>query len=171
MTAGAESPDASLRRLARANSGQDPFTRQRVADAMSAAPAMILATMPVSGVRELLLERRVILIADQKGMLWGILKAGDLHGRANVADGRALTAGDVAVQNLVTAQPDEPLRAAVRRMVRMGLQQLPVVSDDRLVGLLRRSDVLAAYWQTQATDEEDEGAHNPAEILSREQST
>jgi CBS domain-containing protein len=136
---------------------------------MSASPEMIPATTSLTRVRELLLEHRVILVADQKGMLWGILNAVDLHGRANVTDGRALTAGDVAVQNLVTAQPDEPLRAAVRRMVRRGLQPLPVVGDERLVGLLRRSDVLAAYWQTQATDEEDEGAHNPAGTLSREQ--
>ena len=166
---GAASPDASLRRLARANTGQDPFTRQRVADAMSAAPEMILATTPLARVRELLVEQRVILVADQKGMLWGILKAGDLRGRANVADGRALTAGDVAVQNLITTQPDEPLRAAVRRMVRLGLQQLPVVSDGRPVGLLRRSDVLAAYWQTQATEEDDAGAQNASTTISREQ--
>lgn len=170
-TAGAESPDASLRRLARASAGQDPFTRQRVADAMSVAPQMIPATTPLARVRELLLERPVILVSDRKGALWGILKAADVRGRAGTADGRELTAGDVAIQNVITAQPDEPLRAAVRRMVRMGLQQMPVVSDGRPVGLLRRSDVLAAYWQAQTSDEEEEGAPNAAETFSSEQST
>jgi CBS domain-containing protein len=166
---GGESPDASLRRLARANVGQDPFARQRVADAMSAAPEMIPATTPLTRVREVLQERRVILVSERKGTLWGILKAADVHGRANMADGRELTAGEVAIQNVITAQPDEPLRAAVRRMVRLGLQQLPVVSGRRLVGLLRRSDVLAAYWQTQATDEDDAGTQDAAKAMSREQ--
>jgi len=138
---------------------------------MSAAPEMIPATTPLAHVRALLLEGRVILISERKGTLWGILKAADVRGHANMADGRELTAGDVAIQNVITAQPDEPLRAAVRRMVRLGLQQLPVVSDGRLLGLLRRSDVLAAYWRTQATDEDDAGAQDAAGALSREQSS
>ena len=135
---------------------------------MSAPPEMISATTPLARVRELLLERRVLLVADQNGMLWGILKAADVRGRGNSEQGRELTAGDVAVSNVVTAQPNEPLRAAVRRIVRLGLQQLPVVSDRRLLGLLRRSDVLAAYWQSQVTEEDDAGAQDTAQANSRE---
>jgi CBS domain-containing protein len=53
------------------------------------------------------------------------------------------------VRNVVTAQPNETLRAAARRMSRLGLRQLPVVAGDSAdsppLGLLRRSDILAAY--------------------------
>lgn len=67
---------------------------------------------------------------------------------ATVRRGRRLTVGDVAVRNLVTAWPNESLYAAVRRMSRLGLRQLPVVDADLPsppVGMVRRSNVLAVY--------------------------
>lgn len=165
----AESPDASLRRLAGARTNQDSFAVLRVADAMTDAPEMISEATPLARVRERLLEQRAILVADQKGMPGGIVTAADVRGRANGADGSELTAGDVAVYNLVTAQPGEQLRAAIRRMVRLGLQQLPVVSDGRLVGLLRRSDVLAAYLSAQAPPEDDATSPDIAHRISHDQ--
>ena len=121
---------------------------------MSAPPEMISAATPLVRVRELLSERRVLLIADEKGALWGIVTSSDVRGRKNSADGHELTAGDVAIHNMVTTHPEESLQFAIRRMARLGLQQLPVTSDKTLVGLLRRSDILAAYGRALARADE-----------------
>lgn len=63
-----------------------------------------------------------------------------------------LTAGDIAVHNLITASPDESLRAVNRRMIRNGLRQLPVVKGKNVIGLLRRRDVLEAFEQGQDSE-------------------
>jgi CBS domain-containing protein len=72
-----------------------------------------------------------------------------------------VAAGDVVVRRLVTARPEETLRAASQRMSRLGLRQLPVVPEGALrpVGLLRRSDMLEAYAQAVS------GARSPSPEL------
>ena len=150
----AEAPDAPLRRAPRTDADRDPLARQRVSEVMSRAPDMIPASTPLARIRDLLLERRVLLIADERGTLWGIITSSDMRGRKNSAEGHELTASDVAIHNLITAHPEESLRVAIRRMARMGLQQVPVISDKALVGLLRRSDILAAYGRALAQADE-----------------
>jgi CBS domain-containing protein len=46
------------------------------------------------------------------------------------------------VENLHTVQPDTPLKAALETMSRENLNQLPVMANSHLVGLLTRSRVL-----------------------------
>jgi CBS domain/BON domain len=43
---------------------------------------------------------------------------------------------------VVTARPIEVVRAVARQMVEAGVKRLPVVEDDRLVGIVSRADVL-----------------------------
>lgn len=148
----ADTPDTSLHRLSRTDTDSDPFARQRVAEAMSAAPEMIPTTMPLAQVRVFLNAHRVALVGDQNNQLWGILTPADIRKHQDVVDGQQGTAGDIAVRALVTSHPDESLRSAVRRMVNMGLRQLPVIEGTAVVGLLRRTDVLAAYGRTLAHD-------------------
>lgn len=139
------SPVAPLRQLPRPDGDHDPLAGQCVADIMGPAPALIPASMPLTQVRDILPEQRVVLVADEHGTLIGIITPADVRRRANIADGRELTAGDVAVRNLVTTEPRERVRGVVRRMARLGLRQVPVISSGAVVGLLRRSDVLTAY--------------------------
>lgn len=126
----------------------DPFAHQHVADVMGPAPELIPASTPLAQVRDILLEKRVALVANEQGKLWGIVTPADIRGRSRVVSGQQLTAGDIAVRKLITTHQEEPLRVAVRRMIRLGLRQLPVVDDNAVVGLLRRHDVLIAYGRT-----------------------
>ncbi|MFI5272609.1 MAG: chloride channel protein [Ktedonobacterales bacterium] len=127
----------------------DPLAWARVGGVMLRAPRTVRGSEPVATARRMLEERgESLLVVDDTGMLTGIVTRSDLRGRPDCVDGHALTVGDIAVTSLITTGPDETLAAAVRKMSRLGLRQLPVVegpSPAKPVGLLRRSDILAVY--------------------------
>ncbi len=151
--AAAAGEEERVAQLARASDDDDPLLRLHVADAMLRTPGMLPESAPLAAVQARLREYRSVMIVDAQGYLVGIVTQTDLlHRTLSESDGakpgKPLTAGQVAVRNLVTAQPDETLRTAIRRMTRAGLRQLPVVDGPapaRPVGLLRRSDILEAY--------------------------
>jgi predicted transcriptional regulator len=106
---------------------------------------------------------------NARGDLVGIVTPFDVLGRPDLEDGRVVGVGDVAVRNLVTARPGESLGAAVRRMTRLNLRQLPVVPGPLPappLGILRRSDVLAAYGRT-LVRQSDAGAASGAESVGQ----
>ncbi|MGZ3599868.1 MAG: chloride channel protein [Ktedonobacterales bacterium] len=127
----------------------DPLAQVRVEDVMLATPRLLQESVPVETARQMLDERgAALMVVDADGRLTGIVTRSDLHNRKAAGKGALLTVGEVAVRNVVTARPDETVQVAVRRMSRLGLRQLPVVQGPlpaRPLGLLRRSDVFAAY--------------------------
>jgi chloride channel protein, CIC family len=147
--------ERTWRRIAQSGSGVDPLATTTVAEAMLRTPRLVLESEPLAGVYARLDERgQSLMVVNGAGALVGLVTRSDLRGRSSVEDGRPLLARDVAVRQLVTVRPEQSLRVAVRRMSRLGLRQLPVVPKDslKLVGLLRRSDVLAAYAAAQPPD-------------------
>ena len=132
-----------------ANDDGDPLAHMRVADAMLTTPRLVRDSDSIAVARALLDERgNALMVVDAQGMLVGIISRSDLRARSDREGERPLTLADIAVRNLVTAQANETLRAAARRMSRLGLRQLPVISGELPsppLGLIRRSDILAAY--------------------------
>ncbi len=63
----------------------------------------------------------------------------DMHG-----DLRDLVARKVSLGEAVTISPDDTLQTAYNRMRQSDVSQLPVMQDERLVGILDESDVLRA---------------------------
>jgi chloride channel protein, CIC family len=58
------------------------------------------------------------------------------------------TVGDVCSRRVVTVTPEDPMFRALRRMATLDVGRIPVVSPEdhgRLVGLVRRSDIVTAY--------------------------
>lgn len=129
----------------------DPLAQVRVADVMLATPRLLDESVSVDVAQQMLDERgAALMVVDAEGRLIGIVMRADLSNRTIGGKGSLLTVGEVAVRNLVTVRPDETVQVAVRRMSRLGLRQLPVVEGPlpaRPLGLLRRSDVFAAYGQ------------------------
>jgi CIC family chloride channel protein len=85
------------------------------------------------------------------------------------ADRAALVARDLADPSPVTLTPEDGLAEAFRRLAAEGLEELPVVGLEdrrRVVGMLSRSDLIAAYNRTVATLS---GSAVPAWIRSAEQ--
>ncbi|HKV84208.1 MAG TPA: chloride channel protein, partial [Ktedonobacterales bacterium] len=145
-----QAPEADMISDMTSGDDGDPLAHMRVAEAMLATPRLVRDTDPVELARGMLEERgNALMVVNAEGGLVGIVTRSDLRARPSGASERGLTLGDVAVRNVVTARPNETLRAAARRMSRLSLRQLPVVADDSTdcppLGLLRRSDILAAY--------------------------
>lgn len=91
-------------------------------------------------------------VVDENKRLIGIVAASDLDQLVEAAES-AKTVDDVATHHPVTVHPDETLDDAVRRMTDRSLRQLPIVSRSDptvLLGVLRRSDVFAAYTKSTA---------------------
>ncbi len=87
-------------------------------------------------------------VVNEDGDLAGILTLQDIDRGQSQTDNRALTVGDICTRDLLVAYPDESLGTALRRMSTRDVGRLPVVmrhDTKRLVGLLRRTNIIRAY--------------------------
>jgi len=120
-------------------------------------PALIdeMLTYGISGVPVVDHERRVLGIVTYADLMckpaFGGTRRGLLGVLADLFRGRerrwvskssGLVAGEIMTTDVQTTLPNETVRAAARRMIRFGVKRLPVVENDRLVGIVSRSDVL-----------------------------
>jgi predicted transcriptional regulator len=60
---------------------------------------------------------------------------------------------DIMVKEVVTVSPEDPVCHAVRLMVEKKIGCLPVVENDRLVGLITETDVLVQYLKDCGAEE------------------
>jgi chloride channel protein, CIC family len=102
-------------------------------------------------------------ILDADGRLVGIITRGDVLRVLDngVGEKTVLEAGSDA---LIVAYPDEPMDAAIDRMLQYNIGRLPVVSRDdpqQLVGYLGRSGIMEARLRRHA----DESVREPGWIL------
>ncbi len=87
-------------------------------------------------------------VLDEQGYLFGIVTLQDLRNALERKDAEHLTAGDIATKDVLTVFPDDPMWVALKRMGIRDVGRIPVVAHDnpqRLVGLVRRSDIIRAY--------------------------
>lgn len=123
----------------------------RVSEIMTVDPDILTADMPLDDARaefDRTGHHGFPVLAD--GRLVGVCTLTDLSAAGDDApDG--LTVGDVCTrQQLLTVTPSDPVYQALRRMAMIDVGRLPVVAADdhaRLVGLIRRSDLVTAYRQ------------------------
>jgi CBS domain-containing protein len=90
-------------------------------------------------------ERRVGAVSVLDGSrLVGILSERDVMGRvvARDLDPDRTHVGEVMTRDLVVAQSSESHEDGLRKMKQAGCRHLPVVEDDRLVGMVAQRDLL-----------------------------
>jgi len=121
-----------------------------VGEAMTTRFDTVPADMPLTDLARTFREshHHGFPVVDANGDLVGVVTIQDLERAASRGDALRLTAGDVATRSLLVAYPDEPLWAALKRMGARDIGRLPVVSRDnpkKLVGLIRRADIIKAY--------------------------
>lgn len=86
-------------------------------------------------------------VVNAVGNLVGILTVQDIE-HINAADRETTTVGAACMRELLVAYPDESINDALQRMSQRDVGRLPVVDRNfprRLVGVLRRMDVIHAY--------------------------
>ncbi len=88
-------------------------------------------------------------VVDENGLLVGVVTVGDLENALLSPDYETMTVADIATTSgLATGYPDESVSTALWRMAVRGVGRLPIVARDderRVVGVLRRQDVIRAY--------------------------
>ncbi|HXF82468.1 MAG TPA: CBS domain-containing protein [bacterium] len=137
--------------------------------------------LPVRDAARILVERHIsgVPVVDAAGQLVGIVTEADLlykeatpkpaepllrwFGRSlwlerltsayRKAEGR--TVAEVMTHNVVTATEDTPVHELAARMVRFGVNRLPIVRDGAVVGIVTRADVLKVFLRTDQQLEED----------------
>ncbi|HUH06191.1 MAG TPA: chloride channel protein [Egibacteraceae bacterium] len=130
----------------------------RVAEIMTSDPDTVQSTMPVSELREHFRRTRHhgFPVLDGQRLI-GIVTLSDLTRAAGADTGDVmsgggavgdLTVGDICTRRVLSVTPDDPVFRALRRMAAGDVGRLPVVAADdhgRLVGLMRRADIVRAY--------------------------
>jgi CIC family chloride channel protein len=89
-----------------------------------------------------------LAVLNQLDELVGVFTVQDLDRAQNGPQDKPLTVGQACTRELLTAYPDETIGTALRRMSTRDIGRLPVIARDhpkRLLGLLRRADLVRAY--------------------------
>ena len=108
-----------------------------------------LADMPVEELISVLLEtgHHGLPVADREGKLVGMVTLTDLQRSAASGD-TDQTVADIATLSPITCFPDQTVREALEQLRGRELGRLPVVArvdPTRVIGMLRRENVIAAY--------------------------
>jgi len=147
------------------------MSRPRVADVMTANVVSIGTETPIRDVAMILAERRIsgMPVISGLGHVLGVVSEADILVRARengLADGlggllhrgrkrlaakrTAKTAGDAMTAPAITIEPERSVATAARLMLDNGINRLPVVVEDRLVGIVTRADLVRAFARRDA---------------------
>lgn len=129
--------------------GGDWFETVLVRDVMSPDVGMVAEDMPVEEVAGLVQEthHHGFPVGNDDGELVGIVTISDVEEALLEGRGDA-TVGEICTRNPLLCHPEETLGEALRQLGARDVGRLPVVDPHnlrRLVGMLRRSDVVTAY--------------------------
>lgn len=140
------------------------------ADVMSTKLCAIAPGTSIRLAAEYMLKRGVsaLLVLDSKKRLLGIVSEGDLVGRTEIgvrkkgswwlnfltsdrdlarqyarAHGRRVA--DVMTRNCVVAPPDASVAALAGLMEKHKIKRVPIVDEGRVVGVVSRADIVAAF--------------------------
>ena len=117
---------------------------RRIRDTMTTDPRSITPRDAVVEAARLMRDEDIgSLPVTEEGRLVGMLTDRDIAVRV-VAESRSpdsTTVGEVLSPDPVAAQPDQDLDEALHLMAQHQVRRLPVVEDDRLVGILAQADV------------------------------
>jgi CIC family chloride channel protein len=121
----------------------DVLRTTSVREAMSTPAATIAAGTTIANARLRIAsgEHGAYPIVDEHGRCVAMITRGDLLASSD-DDNQPVTV--IASRDVVTVTPDDTMLTVLQRMVEEGVDHLPVVSDDELLGMCTRTDVLRA---------------------------
>ncbi len=121
-----------------------------VREAMITPAPSIQRDQPLNALRTGLRDQKAhgLVVVDAHNHLVGIATLSDLRRAfdAGITEGKV---EDIAVKDVITTAPDEPLWTAVRNMGQRGIERLPVIdpATKEVVGVLSRNSIMRTYNQ------------------------
>jgi len=115
-----------------------------VRDAMTADPRSIGASASVVEAARLMRKQHIgSLPVTEDDRLVGMITDRDITTRvvAESAVPETTSVGDVYSRDLISVEPNSDLDEALRLMARHQVRRLPVVENDRLVGMVAQADI------------------------------
>ena len=115
-----------------------------VRDAMTGDPRSIGATASVVEAARLMREQHIGSLPITEGeKLVGMITDRDITTRvvAEAADPQVTSVEDVYSRDLISVEPDNDLQEALQLMARHQVRRLPVVENERLVGIVAQADI------------------------------
>jgi CBS domain-containing protein len=123
-----------------------------VRDAMTENPRSIEASVSVVEAAGLMREEHIgsLPITDGEKLV-GMITDRDITTRvvAEAADPNATSVGDVYSRDLISVEADKDLEEAVELMARHQVRRLPVVENDRLIGIVAQADIALALTENE----------------------
>ncbi len=122
----------------------------KVSEVMTPNPDIVWADMSLTELADTFVRTRHhgFPVLDSSRQLLGVVTMQDLE-RATAQDSaEPLKVADIAQKEVVVTYPDDPLSKALREMSRRDFGRIPVVDPQtptKLIGLLRRQDIIRAY--------------------------
>lgn len=118
----------------------------QISDLMSFPVATISADAPMSDLRNLLAEKGCTgLPVVENGRLAGIISRRDFKKIRKNKDMKAPVRAFMS-KDIKTIEPGKSPMQAARLMVKYDIGRLPVVEDDRIIGIVTRSDVMLYFY-------------------------
>ena len=142
----------------------------KVRDLMTREVVTVREATPIKDVARLLVDHAIsgLPVVDDRGRVVGVVSEGDLVIKEQGADAierrplarlfgdspateaqltkvAALTAGDLMTAPPITMTEDAHVAQAAATMARSGVNRLPVVDGDVLVGLVTRADIVRVF--------------------------
>jgi CBS domain-containing protein len=114
-----------------------------IKDAMTTKPASLPASATVADAAQQMRELDIgDVLVEQEGRLAGIVTDRDIVVRA-IAEGRDISSklGDIVSSEVVCITPAESADEAIRLMRERALRRVPVVENDRPVGIVSLGDL------------------------------
>jgi CBS domain-containing protein len=119
--------------------------RKLVREAMTVNPRTVRLNDSVVDAAQIMEQEDVgsVPVVDTDNVLVGMITDRDITLRVVAAgkDPRSTAAAEVATRQVSPAYPDEPLDEALEQMAHRQVRRLPVIEDDRVVGILAQADV------------------------------
>ncbi|HEY64669.1 MAG TPA: CBS domain-containing protein [Caldilineae bacterium] len=141
-----------IRRGVHLSRGRDIDVMQgiTVAEVMTTHPDTVSADMTLSELAEAFARthHHGFPVLDAEGKLFGVVTLQDLERASTKSSPSELRVRDICTRDVLVAHPDEPVWAVLKRMGVRDIGRLPVVAREdpkRLLGMIRRSDIIRAY--------------------------
>jgi len=114
-----------------------------VGSMMTTTVTAVPANLPLAKVVEMMYASKHLgFPVTDRDMLVGMVTLADVN-RTSPIDRDAMQVKDVMTRdNLVTLPPDAPVMEALHLMTTRNIGRIPIVQDDKIIGIVTRTDIL-----------------------------